>query len=105
MNNDPADPTNLSVSVDWKLLKEQRKMKVKNFKEERLRLDQLKPQMKKRNKKLGDHLNIKKSLVANLHGDETVQDWPDTRSVASDNNSYVFDKYAQSFDARKFNIN
>lgn len=38
LNNDPADPTNLSVSVDWKVLRQQRKMKIKNFNQERMEI-------------------------------------------------------------------
>lgn len=34
MNPDAGDPANLSVSVDWKLIREQRKMKIKHFKKE-----------------------------------------------------------------------
>jgi hypothetical protein len=34
MNPELGDPDNLSVSVDWKLVKEQRKMKIKHFKRE-----------------------------------------------------------------------
>jgi hypothetical protein len=34
MNPDAGDPANLSVSVDWKLIKDQRKMKLKHFKKE-----------------------------------------------------------------------
>lgn len=38
LNNDPAEPTNLSVSVDWKVLRQQRKMKIKNFNQERMEI-------------------------------------------------------------------
>jgi len=33
MTGDPAEPQNLSVSVDWKLLKQQRKVKTRNLKD------------------------------------------------------------------------
>jgi hypothetical protein len=44
----PDDPTNLSVSVDWKIIKEQRKLKVKNLRDQNLNLKNIKPFMKKR---------------------------------------------------------
>lgn len=53
--HDPADPTNLSVSVDWKVLREQRKINVKNLKKQNLALRDVKPVMKQRTAKFGAH--------------------------------------------------
>jgi hypothetical protein len=36
MNGEQGDTGNLSVSVDWKILKEQRKMKIKEFKNDKI---------------------------------------------------------------------
>ena len=92
MNPELGDPTNLSVSVDWKLVKEQRKMKIKHFKREVIDFQRMKPQVKAREGAFGKFMK-KKSLVANLHEDETPSEFPDTRSVA-DNEQFEFDKYA-----------
>jgi hypothetical protein len=39
MNGEGGDCGNLSVSVDWQVLKQERKMKVKEFKNSQLKLD------------------------------------------------------------------
>lgn len=100
MNPDAGDPANLSVSVDWKLIKDQRKMKLKHFKKEAIDFQRIKPTLKARKSTLGGFLQKKKSLVANLKEDETPSEFPDTRSIA-DNENFEFDKYAQSYDGRK----
>ena len=107
MNPDPADPTNLSVSVDWKILRQQRKMKIKNFNNERIAVNGVKPTMKKRAKHfkapgMGDlskNLIKQKTVIANLKEDETPSEFPDTRSQRNDQ-SYAFQPYAMSFDDR-----
>jgi len=53
--NHPGDPTNLSVSVDWKQLKNERKMKIKDMKKDNMDLAQFKPTMKKRKNLIKDH--------------------------------------------------
>lgn len=65
---DPADAANLSVSVDWKVLREQRKIKVKNLKKQNLDLRDVKPVMKKRTGLVGAHekLSKRKTIVANF---------------------------------------
>ena len=104
MNGDPAEAQNLSVSVDWKLLKQQRKMKIKEFKNQAIDLNEVKPVLKKRtgimDKHEGPGLQKKKTIVANLAEDETINEFPDTRSNADDENSYMFQRYSKSFDAR-----
>jgi|LauGreDrversion4_2_1035121.scaffolds.fasta_scaffold138437_3 hypothetical protein len=47
MNGGPApdDPANLSVSVDWKLLRKERKLKIKNLKTDQINLMDIKPTM------------------------------------------------------------
>ena len=60
--------------------------------------------MKKRGGLVDQHaegLLKKKTIVANLKEDETVDKFPDTRSNAPDENSYVFEEYAHSYDPRK----
>ena len=82
------DYTNLSVSVDWQVLKQQRKIKVKEFKNQQVQLDQVKPVLKKRGTLMGRHDNEdknegllkKKTIVANLAEDDTPSEFPDTRS-------------------------
>ena len=81
------DYTNLSVSVDWQVLKQQRKIKVKEFKNQQVQLDQVKPVLKKRGTLMGRHDNedkneglLKKTIVANLAEDDTPSEFPDTRS-------------------------
>jgi len=47
MNGGPApdDPANLSVSVDWKLLRKERKLKIKNLKNDQINFMDIKPKM------------------------------------------------------------
>lgn len=100
---DPADAANLSVSVDWRVLREQRKIKVKNLKKQNLDLKDVKPTLKKRAGLVGAHGQMvkKRTIVANFQEDETPSDFPDTRSYAEHEESFRFDKYAQSWDGRR----
>lgn len=52
----------------------------------------MKPTIKARKGKLGSFMK-KQSLVANLKEDETPSEFPDTRSIA-DNEQFEFDRYA-----------
>jgi hypothetical protein len=104
MNGEQGDPQNLSVSVDWAVLREQRKMKIKEFKNEAINLANVKPVLKQRSKLVGDHkpdgLIKQKTITANFKEDETLNEFPDTRSIADDENSYVFQKYSQSLNPK-----
>ena len=94
MNGGPApdDPMNLSMEVDWKELRQQRKMKLKNLKDRQVDFKAIKPKMKKRATLVDKYKGAEgtkaaapaeKGLVANLAGDETVDQFPDTRSEAA----------------------
>ena len=52
---DLSDPSNLSVSVDWKAMREERKIKVKELKKQNLDLKEVRPLMRSRASKFGDH--------------------------------------------------
>jgi len=43
---DLSDPSNLSVSVDWKAMREERKIKVKELKKQNLDLKEVRPLMR-----------------------------------------------------------
>lgn len=83
-NGEQGDPQNLSVSVDWRVLRDQRKMKIKEFKNEAINLHNVKPVLKQRGKLLGDHgqpaFVKKKTITANFKEDDTPSEFPDTRS-------------------------
>jgi len=77
-------------------------MKIKDFKKDTMDLANLKPTMKKRNDVVNQHGNDgllikKKTIVANLAGDESIAEFPDTTSSVGDQ-SYQFQQYAQSYD-------
>lgn len=102
-NGEQAEAQNLSVSVDWRVLREQRKMKIKEFKNEAINLNNVKPVLKSRAKLVGDHapgLIKKKTITANFAEDETPSEFPDTRSQADDENSYAYQKYSRSMNNR-----
>jgi hypothetical protein len=53
----------------------------------------VKPLLKKRAKIVGDHapgLMKKKTVTAQFKEDETIKEFPDTRSNADDENSYQY---------------
>ena len=58
--------------------------------------------MKQRTSKFGAHNEgvNRKSIVANFREDETPSDFPDTRSYAENEESFIFQKYSQSYDGR-----
>ena len=59
--------------------------------------------MKKRTAKFGAHNEKhakRKNIVANFREDETPTDFPDTRSYAENEESFIFQKYSQSYDGR-----
>lgn len=105
------DYTNLSVSVDWQILKNQRKLKVKEFKNQQVQLDQFKPVLKKRGGLVNRHddgnegLLRKKTLVANFAEDDTPSEFPDTRSFNENEQSFKMQKYSQSYDQRNTLLN
>lgn len=58
-------------------------MKVKDFKKDAMLIQNLKPTMKKRSNVVGQHgegLVKKKTIIANLAGDESIAEFPDTTS-------------------------
>ena len=67
-------------------------------------LKDVKPQMRRRSTKFGAHNNNnnRKSIVANFREDDTPSDFPDTRSYAENEESFVYQKYSQSYDGRNF---
>lgn len=62
-------------------------MKIKDFKKDAMDIANLKPTMKRRNDVVNQHGNDnlglikKKTIVANLAGDESVSEFPDTTST------------------------
>ena len=77
------------------MLREQRKIKVKNLKKQNLDLRDVKPTMKKRSALVGGHekqhsLAKKRTIIANFQEDDTPSDFPDTRSFAENEESYKF---------------
>jgi hypothetical protein len=104
MNGEQGDPQNLSVSVDWRVLREQRKMKIKEFKNEAINISNVKPILKQRTKLVGQHeapgFIKKKTITANFKEDETPSEFPDTRSNADDENSFAYQQYARSYNHR-----
>ena len=83
---EPDDPTNLSVSVDWKKMRQERKMRVKQAKGVQAEAKAFKPFVKLRTQLLdkfkGNKVD-KAPLMATLAGDDTVEQFPDTRSMAA----------------------
>lgn len=76
-------------------------MKIKHLKDKQVDFKNLKPKMKARKSLVekykaagGGHavpVDAERGLIANLNGDETMDQFPDTRSVAAhDENSYQF---------------
>lgn len=66
-------------------------MKIKEFKNEAIQLNAVKPVLKQRTKLMDSHvpgLMKKKTITANFKEDETPSEFPDTRSNADDENSY-----------------
>ena len=75
MTGDPAEPQNLSVSIDWKLMRKQRKIKIKDLRDEVNQgiVDKFK-EINNRNNLVGQHDqnkkgNLKKSIIGVLPGD------------------------------------
>lgn len=69
-------------------------MKIKEFKNEAINLNNVKPVLKSRAKLVGQHdvpaFVKKKTITANFAEDETPNEFPDTRSQADDENSYAY---------------
>ena len=69
-------------------------MKIKEFKNEAINLANVRPVLKQRGKLVADHgvpgFVKKKTITANFKEDETPSEFPDTRSMADDENSFVF---------------
>jgi hypothetical protein len=63
-------------------------MKVKEFKNQQIQLNQVKPTLKARASLIGEHednngefgLQKKKTMIVNLADDDTISEFPDTRS-------------------------
>lgn len=71
-------------------MREERKIKVKELKKQNLDLKEVRPLMRQRASKFGDHnkkvdgeaaLTRKKTIIANFNEDETLEEFPDTRSI------------------------
>ena len=68
-------------------------MNVKALRKQNMALQDVKPIMKKRTAKFGAHNQNyakQKSLVANFREDDTPSDFPDTRSYAENEESFIF---------------
>ena len=71
-------------------------MKIKEFKNDQIKISDVKPVLKKRGTLVGQHdgqpgaFIKQKTLMANLREDETIDEFPDTRSHADDENSYAY---------------
>ena len=71
-------------------------MKVKEFKNQQVQLDQVRPVLKKRGNLMNQHhdgdlgLQKKKTIIANFAEDDTPSDFPDTRSFNENESSFKF---------------
>ena len=77
---DPGDPTSLSMSVDWKAMRQERKIKVKELKRQNLDLKEVRPLMRRRAARVGEHkhkidendLRKQKTIIASFNEDQSL---------------------------------